>query len=573
MHQSVSRVCLKGRSHRETVGLFLRACVALTPCLLRATAHAASATHGMVASEHALASAAGVEILQRGGNAVDAAMATALAVCVLNSSSCGIGGGGFMLAYFPRTQRAVALDYRERAPAAATRDMFVRDGKAVPALSRNGGLAIAVPGEIAGVAHAVRRYGRLPLATVIQPAIRLARDGFPIGEHLAEEIAREHDTIATQPALAALLLHADGTPRLRGETLQFPALAETLTRVAEVGPDAFYRGAVAADIVDAVHSAGGILTLDDLASYRPVERRALRGRYRGDEVLTMPPPSSGGGVLLEILNIIAHDDLAALGAQSPTMLHLLAEAMKHAFADRAEVYGDPDFVHVPLLQLLSPRYAETLRNSISARTTFDRDFYGQADPARDAGTSHLCVVDDESNAVAITTTINTGFGSLVVAPRSGVILNNEMDDFAAQPGVPNIFGLIGAAANAVAPRKRPLSSMTPIIVLEHGRPLLVAGGSGGPLIITATLQTLLNVVDFQLDASAAVAAPRIHHQWVPDVLAVEPGIDALTRTALARLGHQVREMARMGAVQAIRLDSGGLDGAADPRKGGAAAGW
>ncbi|HUI24658.1 MAG TPA: gamma-glutamyltransferase [Candidatus Kryptonia bacterium] len=527
----------------------------------------------MVASEHALASAAGVEILQRGGNAVDAAMATALAVCVLNSSSCGIGGGGFMLAYFPRTQRAVALDYRERAPAAATRDMFVRDGKAVPALSRNGGLAIAVPGEIAGVAHAVRRYGRLPLATVIQPAIRLARDGFPIGEHLAEEIAREHDTIATQPALAALLLHADGTPRLRGETLQFPALAETLTRVAEVGPDAFYRGAVAADIVDAVHSAGGILTLDDLASYRPVERRALRGRYRGDEVLTMPPPSSGGGVLLEILNIIAHDDLAALGAQSPTMLHLLAEAMKHAFADRAEVYGDPDFVHVPLLQLLSPRYAETLRNSISARTTFDRDFYGQADPARDAGTSHLCVVDDESNAVAITTTINTGFGSLVVAPRSGVILNNEMDDFAAQPGVPNIFGLIGAAANAVAPRKRPLSSMTPIIVLEHGRPLLVAGGSGGPLIITATLQTLLNVVDFQLDASAAVAAPRIHHQWVPDVLAVEPGIDALTRTALARLGHQVREMARMGAVQAIRLDSGGLDGAADPRKGGAAAGW
>ncbi|HTO59447.1 MAG TPA: gamma-glutamyltransferase [Pseudomonadales bacterium] len=527
----------------------------------------------MVASEHALASAAGVEILQRGGNAVDAAMATALAVCVVNSSSCGLGGGGFMLAYFPGTHRAVALDYRERAPAAATPDMFVRDGKAVPTLSRAGGLAIAVPGETAGIAYAVRHYGRLPLATVMQPAIRLARDGFPIGEHLAVEIARGHDAIAAQPALAALLLHADGSPRQAGEMMQFAALAQTLARIADEGPQAFYRGSVAADIVDATRAAGGILTLDDLAGYRPVERRVLRGRYRGDEVLTMPPPSSGGGVLLEILNIIAHDDLGALGARSPTTLHLLAEAMKHAFADRAEVYGDPDFVHVPLLQLLSPRYAETVRESISARTTFDRDFYGNAEPSRDAGTSHLSVVDGAGNAVAVTTTINTGFGSLVVAPQSGVMLNNEMDDFAAQPGAPNIFGLIGAAANAVAPRKRPLSSMTPTIVIKDGRPILVAGGSGGPLIITATLQTLLNVVDFDLDATAAVAAPRIHHQWVPDALVVEPGIDAATREALARRGHQVREMPNLGAVQAIRIGRGGLDGAADPRKGGAAAGW
>ncbi|HVN84015.1 MAG TPA: gamma-glutamyltransferase [Candidatus Binatia bacterium] len=541
--------------------------------LLARSAGATVATHGMVASDHALASAAGVEILQRGGNAVDAAAATALAVCVVNSSSCGIGGGGFMLAYFPRTQRAIALDYRERAPAAASRDMFVRDGKAVPELSRAGGLAIAVPGEIAGLAHAVRRYGRLQLAVVMEPAIRLARDGFPIGEHLADEIARGREAIAAYPALAAVLLHADGTARAVGERLQFPALAQTLTQIADQGPQAFYSGATAADLVETVREAGGVFTRDDLASYRPLERPVLRGRYRGRTVLTMPPPSSGGGVLLQILNIIARDDLAALGAQSPTTLHLLAEAMKHAFADRAEVYGDPDFVRVPLPQLLSPRYAETLRNRISARTTFDRSFYGQADPPRDAGTSHLSVIDGEGNAVALTTTINTGFGSLVMSPRTGVILNNEMDDFAAQPGVPNVFGLVGAAANAVAPRKRPLSSMTPTIVLDHGRPVLIVGGSGGPLIITATLQTLLNVVDFDLDAAAAIAAPRIHDQWVPDVLAVEPGIDGATRDALARRGHLIKEMPRMGAVQAIRVDGGGLDGAADPRKGGAAVGW
>jgi gamma-glutamyltranspeptidase/glutathione hydrolase len=527
----------------------------------------------MVVSEHALASAAGVEILQKGGNAIDAAAATALAVGVTNPTSCGIGGGGFLLAYFPGTQRGVALDYRERAPAAATRDMFIRDGKADPALSRSGGLAIAVPGEVAGLTHAVHRYGRLPFATVIAPAVRLARDGFPIGAHLAESIAHNRDAIQTFPALAAVLLHPDGSPRAAGEPLQQPALAHTMEIIAEQGPDAFYRGAVAADIVNATRAAGGILTLEDLAQYRPTTRSPLRGRYRGHEVLTMPPPSSGGGALLEILNIIARDDLVALGHNSPTMLHLLVEAMKHAFADRAEVYGDPDFVSVPLPRLLSLRYATAVRDSISTRTTFGRDFYGDTEPSRDAGTSHLSVIDADGNAVAVTTTVNTAFGSMVLAPQSGVILNNEMDDFAAQPGVPNIFGLIGAAANAVAPHKRPLSSMTPTIVLDHGRPLLIAGGSGGPVIITATLQTLLNVIDFDFDVEAAVAAPRVHDQWVPEVLAVEPGIDAMTRTALERLGHHVREVPSLAAVQAVRVTAGGDAGAADPRKGGAAQGW
>jgi len=546
------------------------ACVSL---LLGSRAEAAWGTHGMVAADHELASAAGVEILQRGGNAVDAAVATAFAVGVVNPTSCGIGGGGFLLAYFAKSGRAVAVDYRERAPAAATRDMFVRDGKVVPELSRVNGLAIGVPGEVAGLARAVRRYGRLPLATVLAPAIRLARDGFPIGRHLAAEIAENREAIAAHPALASIFLHADGTPRPQGELLREPALAHTLETIAADGPRGFYHGPIAADVVAAAQAAGGILTLEDLASYRAKERRPVRGHFHGREVLSMPPPSSGGGVLLEILHIIDRDDLQALGHNSPTLLHLLTEAMKHAFADRATFYGDPDFVHVPLLRLLSSGYDDMLRESISAATTFGRDFYGMHAAAPDAGTSHLSVIDADGNAVALTTTINTAFGSMVMAPRSGVVLNNEMDDFAAQPGVPNVFGLIGAEANAVAPGKRPLSSMSPTIVLHHRRAELILGASGGPVIITATLQTLLNAVVFGYDAAAAVAAPRIHHQWVPDVLAVEPGIPAATREALERLGHKLREVPALAAVQAIRVTPGGYDGASDPRKGGQAVGW
>jgi len=561
----------------SSVGGRRRCLMALVAVLLlvfvRGPARAALGTHGMVAADHELASAAGVEILRRGGNAVDAAAATAFAVGVVNPTSCGIGGGGFLLAYFPATGRAVALDYRERAPAAATRDMFVRDGKAVPQLSRVDGLAVAVPGEVAGLADAVRRYGRLPLATVLEPAIRLARDGFPIGRHLAEEIRENREAIQGHPALAAIFLRADGSPRPEGELLRRPALARTLETIATEGPRAFYHGAVAADVVAATQAAGGILTLDDLARYRPKERRPVRGRFHGRTVLSMPPPSSGGGVLLEILHIIDRDDLAALGPNSPTTLHLLTEAMKHAFADRAAFYGDPDFVHVPLLRLLSPGYASAMRDSVSAATTFGRDFYGAHAAAPDSGTSHLSVIDADGNAVSCTTTINTAFGSMVVAPQSGVILNNEMDDFAAQPGVPNVFGLIGAEANAVAADKRPLSSMAPTIVLDHGRPELIVGASGGPVIITATLQTLLNAIVFGYDAAGAVAAPRIHHQWVPDVLAVEPGIAPLTREALARLGHRQREVPELAAVQAILVTPAGYDGASDPRKGGEAMAW
>jgi gamma-glutamyltranspeptidase / glutathione hydrolase len=537
---------------------------------------AAWAPHGMVASEHVLASQAGVETLKQGGNAVDAAATTAFAVCVVNPSSCGIGGGGFMLIYLVREHRALALDYREVAPAAATRDMFVRNGKAVPQLSLRGGLAVAVPGEVAGLAEAVRRYGKLRLATVMQPAIRYARDGFPVGAHLAKEITQNLAGVRSSAALAHTFLHADGTPLVAGETLRQPELAATLERIAHDGPSAFYRGAIAAQIVRSDRAAGGVLAPSDLASYRPTWRAPLQTAYEGDTVYAMPPPSSAG-IVLEVLGMLRGDDLRALGHDSPTYLHLVAEAMKHAFADRAQLYGDPDAVAVPVQRLLAPENTAALRQRIEASRTLDQSAYGSsaADSAAasDHGTSHLSVIDAAGNAVACTTTINTGFGSMVVAEGTGIILNNEMDDFAVQPGAPNVYGLVGAEANAVAPRKRPLSSMAPIIVTRAGAVVLAAGGSGGPLILSGTLQVLLNVLDFGLDATSAVAAPRIHDQWMPPVLVVEPGVPAATREVLARQGHTVKEVPAMGAVQVVRSDAGVFEGAADPRKGGEAVGW
>jgi gamma-glutamyltranspeptidase/glutathione hydrolase len=539
-------------------------------------ATAAWAPHGMVASEHVLASQAGVAMLERGGNAVDAAVATAFAVCVVNPSSCGIGGGGFMLIYLARAHRAVALDYREVAPAAATRDMFVRDGKVVPDLSLHGGLAVAVPGEVAGLTAALQRYGKLPLATVMQPAIRLAQDGFPIGAHLAKEITQNLAALRAAPALAHIFLHADGTPLLAGESLRQSELAGTLQRIARGGAHVFYHGELAARIVRSDQAAGGVLKESDLASYHPTWRTPLQTTYDGDTVYAMPPPSSAG-VVLEALGILRDDDLDALGRNSPTYLHLLAEAMKHAFADRAQLYGDPDAVDVPLQRLLAPQNTAALRQRILATRTLEQSAYGssalQGAPPGDHGTSHLSVMDADGNAVACTTTINTAFGSMVVAAGTGIVLNNEMDDFAAQPGVPNVYGLVGAAANAIAPRKRPLSSMAPIIVTHDATPVLAVGGSGGPLILSGTLQVLLNVLDFHLDATAAVAAPRIHDQWVPPVLVVEPGIPAAARDVLAGCGHTVKEVPAMGAIQAVRRDAGVFEGASDPRKGGEAAGW
>ncbi len=530
-----------------------------------------SGAGGVVAAEHRLASAAGVEILARGGNAVDAAVAAALAVGVVNPSSCGIGGGGFMVIFDRASRQVHALDYRETAPAAAHRDMYVRDGEVVAGASTVGGLAVATPGDLAGAVAALERFGSLPLSVVAQPAIRLAREGFAVEEHLAGSIAGKLEEIRRHPALAAILLRPDGSPVAEGERLRQPDLARTLeAAAADAGAD-FYRGAVAEAIVAAVRASGGVLDASDLRQYRPIWRRPVRGRFDGYDIFSMPPPSSGGGVLLSVLEIIDRDDLRSLEHNSPTYLHLLAEALQFAFADRAADYGDPDFVTVPLDQLLAPDLARRRRHRLSAARTQPPSFYGGFATADDGGTSHLSVVDAAGNAVALTTSINTGFGSKVAVPGTGIILNNTMDDFSARPGVPNVYGLLGSEANAIAPRKRPLSSMTPTIVLRDGTVAAVAGGSGGPLIITGTLQALLNVVVFEFDAAAAVSAPRLHHQWMPPVLMLESGIPEIEDFPLRRLGHRIHRSPRGAAVQLIRQVPGGYAAASDPRKGGLAA--
>ncbi len=552
----------------------------LVPCAALAwTAPPTGHKNGVVAADHPLASAAGVTVLHQGGNAVDAACAAAFALGVVNPAGSGVGGGGFMLVH--RAGQAgppVVLDFREVAPAAATRDMYIKKGVARDA-SRRGGLAVGVPGEVRGCAEAVKRFGKLPLARVLAPAITLARDGFPVGPHLSKSIRSKRKLMPRFAALARIFTPG-GDALTTGQLMKRPALARTLQAVANKGPSVFYRGWIAREIVKAVRAAGGVMTAKDLASYKVKERKPLGATYRGNKVWSMPPPSSGGVAIIQALNILQRYPLRRMGHNSSAYLHHVTEALKHAFADRARHLGDPDFVEVPVARLTSKEYADELAARIRYGTR-EIHSYGTADgkpraPSRDRpGTSHLSVVDGAGNAVAMTTTINTGFGSMVVAGKSGVILNNEMDDFAARPGEPNAFGLMQGEGNAVAPGKRPLSSMSPTIMLRDGKPALVAGASGGPTIITGTLQALLNVVDFDLDAAAAVSRSRVHHQWLPDRLLVETDLPRDVVFNLAGRGHFVTPMTRpFTAVQVVRVGKDGLlYGASDPRKMGAPAGY
>ena len=529
----------------------------------------------MVAADHRLASTAGVEIMRRGGNAVDAACATAFALGVVNPAGSGIGGGGFMLIKRPTDATPIVLDFRESAPAAASRDMYIKTGLPRDA-SRVGGLAVGVPGEVAGCEEAVRRYGKLSLRRVLAPAIRLARRGFPAGGHLVKGIKHKRREILARPGLAADFAPG-GKPLTLGQQVRRRKLGRTLAAIARGGAKVFYRGWIAKDIVATVKAQGGVITGEDLAGYKVKQRTALVTEYRGHKVFTMPPPSSGGIAMIQTLNIIRRWHLRKLGHNSSRYVHLLSEALKHAFADRARYLGDTDFVKVPLARLVSRGYADRLAKRIG-RGVAPIDSYGSPAPPkappRDSGTSHLSVIDKDGTAVAMTTTINTGFGSMVVGRRSGIILNNEMDDFAARPGKPNAYGLIQSENNAVAPHKRPLSSMSPTIVTKDGKARLVVGGSGGPFIITATLQTLINVVDFRLHVRDAVSRSRIHHQWRPNKLFVEPDLPADVGGALRKRGQKLKLMRHpFSAVQAVHVDKAGLlYGASDPRKEGAPAG-
>ncbi len=536
------------------------------------------ARQGMVGSTEEHASRAGLQVLQRGGNAVDAAVAVGFALAVTHPAAGNLGGGGFMVIRLA-DGRETTIDYREVAPAAARRDMFLDPaGEPVADRSRVGPLAAGVPGSVAGLALAQRRYGRLPLATVVAPAIALARDGFEVSWALAESLTGAGSLLATYPASARAFQRADGSMPTQGDRLVQPDLARTLTLIAQQGPHAFYRGAIADLIVAEMTRSGGLITKADLAAYSPRERPPIVGSYRGHRIVSMPPPSSGGIALVQLLNILEAYPLADYGHNSSRSMHLIAEAARRVYADRSEWLGDPDFFNVPVAGLISPRYAEALRGGISeTRATPSRDVKpGLPRTYESSETTHYSVVDADGNAVATTTTLNGSYGNGQVVPGAGFLLNNEMDDFSAKPGTPNMFGLIGGEANAVGPGKRMLSSMTPTIVVKDGRTRLVLGSPGGSRIITTVLQVVLNVVDFTMDVQEAVDAPRFHHQWLPDVIRLEPqGFPADVVTALEAMGHTTEVGADMGDVHAIMIDqaSGLRLGASDPRLDGRTLGY
>jgi gamma-glutamyltranspeptidase/glutathione hydrolase len=534
---------------------------------------------GMVVSAHPLASEAGLLVLKQGGNAIDAAVATTLAISVVEPFSAGIGGGGFLLLREGTTGTIKALDFRERAPLAATRTMFLdRAGKVRPNASTQGYLAVATPGTIAGLAEVHQRSGKLPWKTVVAPAIQLAEQGFPVSWRLAGAIARQ-ETLQQNPA-GRQIFTRNGKPLQPGDKLIQRDLAQTLRTIA-ANPNSFYTGSLAAAIARDMTANQGLITRTDLQRYRPIWRQPICGPFRSAEICAMPPPSSGGVHLLQILNLIGETDLQALGWHHPDALHLLVEAMRIAYADRAVHLGDPDFVKVPIKALLSPAYAQQRRQEIDPNRARPSSQVSAADPktlqrlqSESADTSHLSIVDEAGNAVSLTFTINLGFGAGIVVPGTGIVLNNEMDDFAIAPDVPNAFGLVGRDANAIAPGKTPLSSMTPAIVTQNGQLRLVTGAPGGSTIITTVLQVVLNVLVYDMTAQQAIAAPRLHHQWLPDRLLVERfGLDTLTLAELQRRGHQIEIRNGWGNGNAIvRTADGWLEGAADPRGEGVAYG-
>ncbi len=541
--------------------------------------HAAPAVgeHAMVATVHPLATDAALTVLRNGGNAVDAAVAAGLTLGVVNTHNSGLGGGCFILIRMHDGQ-LIALDGREMAPAKATADMFVRDGKARRRLSQTGPLSRRSPGALAAYAVAVGDYGTQPLKQLILPAAEIAECGFRLDRSYAAALKKEAAQIQKFRGSRQVLLHADGTPLAAGEMLKQPDLANTYRQIVLHGLDWFYHGPFSRTVAAWMKNNGGIITTSDFANYRVKRREPIVTSYRGFSIVGFPPPSSGGIHVAQILNVLEPFDLKKIYEQDPTAFtHIVAEAMKPAFADRAFWLGDSDFVKVPR-GLIRKKYAATLSKAINLNEVSSVPGQGAPDTwdSREFGkhTTHLTVVDRMGNWVAITQTINTSFGSKVIVPGTGVVLNNEMDDFSIQPGVPNAFGLIGGEANAIAPGKRPLSSMSPTIVLKDGTPVMTVGAAGGPKIITQVVLAITQHLDLGLPLDEAIAAPRFHHQWVPNRLFVEETLPAAQRQELETLGHQVETTEAVGVTQAISRDATGrLHGVHDPRVPGKAAGY
>lgn len=532
--------------------------------------HPVPGDHGMVATSHPRATEVALEVLRNGGNAVDAAVTAGFALAVTQPRSGNIGGGGFML-YAPGDGGAVkAIDYRETAPAAATETMYQNeDGEVVPERSRFTHLASGVPGTVAGLALALEQHGTITLAEALAPAIRLAGDGFEVPHRFTEGLEQARERLVRWPATRKTFYGEDGQPPRPGERFRQPELAATLQRIADHGIADFYEGETARLIVAEMERGGGLITLEDLAGYEPVIREPVRGTYRGHKIFSMSPPSSGGVHIVQILNILEDYPIGDYGHNSARTIHLMAEAMKRAYADRSQYLGDTDYVEVPLDGITSKDYADALRQDIDPDQAKPSEEIapGKPMPHESNETTHFSIVDRWGNAVSNTYTINFSYGSGITVAGAGFLLNNEMDDFSAKPGVPNAYGLIGGEANRIEPGKRMLSSMSPTIVRRDGRNHLVTGSPGGSRIITTTLQVLMNVIDHDMNIQSAVEAPRIHHQWLPDEIRIEQGISPDTLDLLEAMGHTVKTGSAMGAIQSVLIDRDGrLWGAADPRR-------
>jgi len=539
------------------------------------TTHAVLARHDMVVAQEKIAADIGADVLKRGGNAVDAAVAVGFTMAVTYPRAGNIGGGGFMVIHLAQDNQNIAIDYRETAPAATTRDIFLGpDGKPDQTKSLDSALGIGVPGSVAGLSLALEKYGsgKFTLAELLKPAIALANDGIKITDDIADTLDEGHERLARWPASAKFLSNPNGTPLHEGDILVQKDLGQTLTAIAEQGPRGFYQGPVAEKLVKAIRDAGGIMTLDDLKSYEPTIRVPVHGSYRGYDIISMPLPSSGGVVLLETLNILEGFPLPDLKQGSPPSLHLLIEAMKRAYADRAHYLGDPAFVTTPVARLLTKEYAAKQRAGIDLdHATPWTDILSGAPSHEGSNTTHFSVVDSAGNAVSNTYTLNYPYGVGLVAQGTGVLLNDELDDFTAALGASNAFGLVGFEANLPAPGKRPLSSMTPTIVLKDGKVVLVTGSPGGSRIISAVLQIIVDVLDYHMDVAAAVAAPRLHHQWMPDRVRVEHGFPADVIDGLRARGHTVVEPLGLTSANSIAVTPSGILGAPDPRTRGAEA--
>lgn len=534
--------------------------------------HPVLGKHGMVSSQRELASQIGADILSKGGNAVDAAVATGIALAVTLPRAGNLGGGGFMLVHLADKQETVAIDYREMAPSAAHRDMYLdENGNVNNQMARFSHASSGVPGTVAGLAHALKKYGTMSWAQVVEPSIALAEQGILVSYDLSENLKSRKAWLTANPATAKAYYKNNKIPYEAGEILVQPDLAKTLKRLAKFGPEEFYTGKTAQLIAKDMKKNGGLITLEDLANYKVAEREVVKTTYRGYDVISMPPTSSGGVHVAQMLNILEHYPVKEHGFGSAKNIHLLSEAMKLAYADRSKYLGDPDHFDVPVKGLTSKDYAKELTGKISLTKATPSSQINPGNPApyESPDTTHFSVMDKYGNAVSNTYTLNFSYGSGIVIPGTGILMNNEMDDFSSKPGVPNGFGLIGGEANSIQPTKRPLSSMTPSMILKDGKPYVVVGSPGGSRIITTVLQVIVNIIDHDMGIAQAVHAPRIHHQWLPDVLQLEPGFSPDTIELLKMKGQNVEPSKTMGSVQTIMFKDGYFYGASDPRRPGA----